>query len=76
MDRIKERGAKILAICESEDAKSFPKSSDYGIEVPNTYIDLQPLVMIIAIQLLTIEIARINGLNPDTPKFLTKVSNL
>lgn len=76
LDRIKERGAKILAIYESEDQKSFPESSDYVIEVPNTYIDLQPLVMIIAIQLLTIEIARINGLNPDTPKFLTKVSNL
>jgi glucosamine 6-phosphate synthetase-like amidotransferase/phosphosugar isomerase protein len=31
--------------------------------------------MIIAIQLLTIEVARMNGLDPDTPKFLTKISN-
>jgi hypothetical protein len=26
--------------------------------------------------LLTLEIARTNGLNPDEPKFLTKISNI
>ena len=74
--RIKERGAKILAIYESVDSKPISESIDFGIKVPNTYIDLQPLIVIIAIQLLTIEIARINGLNSDEPKFLTKISNI
>ena len=74
--RIKERGANILAVYESVDAKYKPESIDYGINVPNTYIDLQPLIVIIPIQLLTIEVARLVGLNPDEPKFLTKISNI
>ncbi len=76
LKRLRERNAKILAVYESIDSKHVPESIDFGIQVPNTYMDLQPLIMIIAIQLLTLEIARINGLNPDEPKFLTKISNL
>jgi glucosamine--fructose-6-phosphate aminotransferase (isomerizing) len=76
LKRLKERDAKILGIYESIDSDYVPESIDYGIKVPNSYIDLQPLIIIIAIQLLTIEIAKINGLNPDEPKFLTKISNL
>ena len=74
--RIQERGAKVIAVYESVDPKYIPASIDYGIKVPNTYIDLQPLIVIIPIQLFTIEVARILGLNPDEPKFLTKISNL
>ena len=76
LSRIRERGAEVLAVYESVDNKDIPGSIDYGISVPNTYIDLQPLIVIIPIQLLTIEVARLLGLNPDEPKFLTKVSNL
>jgi hypothetical protein len=32
--------------------------------------------MILAVQLLTLEISRINGINCDTPKFLSKVSGI
>lgn len=74
--RIKQRGAKMLAVYESVDSEYIPESIDYGIKVPNTYIDLQPMIVIVAIQLLTIEVARSLGLNPDEPKFLTKISNL
>jgi glucosamine--fructose-6-phosphate aminotransferase (isomerizing) len=76
LNRIRERDAKILAVYEEAENEDIPDSIDFGIKVPNTYIDLQPLIMIIAIQLLTIEVARMNGLNPDTPKFLSKISNL
>lgn len=76
LGRIKERKAIILGIYEAIDESIISKIIHYGIQVPNTIKDLQPLLMMIVIQLLSLEIARLNGLNPDEPKFLTKVSNL
>jgi glucosamine--fructose-6-phosphate aminotransferase (isomerizing) len=74
--RIKERKATILGIYEAEKSEEVPNVIDFGIRVPNTLKDLQPLVMILAVQLLTLEIAKIKGINCDTPKFLTKVSGI
>jgi glucosamine--fructose-6-phosphate aminotransferase (isomerizing) len=76
LKRIKEREATILGVYESVEKNNPPKQIDYGIEVPNTLKDLQPLIMILAIQLLTLEISRINGINCDTPKFLSKVTGI
>lgn len=73
LKRIKERKATILGIYSSEEV---PESVDFGIQVPSTYKDLQPLLTILSIQLLTLEIARIKGINCDTPKFLSKVSGI
>jgi glucosamine--fructose-6-phosphate aminotransferase (isomerizing) len=76
LKRIKERKATILGVYESSKTDNLPEPLDISIKVPNTLMDLQPIIMIIAIQLLTLEIARLNGLNPDEPKFLTKISNI
>jgi glucosamine--fructose-6-phosphate aminotransferase (isomerizing) len=76
LKRIKERKAQILGIYENAKDDIIPEQLDIGLRVPNTLMDLQPLVMILAVQLLTLEIARTNGLNPDEPKFLTKISNI
>ncbi len=76
LKRIKERKATILGVFESEDVSEIPIPIDIGIPVPNTIKDLQPLIMILAIQLLTLEIARIKGIDCDTPKFLTKISGI
>jgi len=76
LKRIKERKATIFGIYESIENEEFPEPIDYGIQVPNTLNDLQPLIMILAIQLLTLEISRINGINCDTPKYLSKVSGI
>ncbi len=76
LKRIKERKATILAIYESTRIDEVPKVIDFGIRVPNTLLDLQPLLMILGVQLLSLEIAKIKGLNPDTPKFLSKVSGI
>ena len=76
LKRIKERDATILGVYEASKIDNVPEPLDIGIKVPNTLMDLQPIVMIIAIQLLTLEIARRNELNPDEPKFLTKISNI
>ncbi|MBD3194181.1 MAG: SIS domain-containing protein [Candidatus Lokiarchaeota archaeon] len=74
--RIKERKATILGVFEGDLSETIPEQLDFGIAVPNTINDLQPLVMILAVQLLTLEIARIKGINSDSPKFLTKVSGI
>jgi glucosamine--fructose-6-phosphate aminotransferase (isomerizing) len=74
LERIKERNATIIGVYETVESGKAPEPIDIGIEVPNTSIDLQPLVMILAVQLLVLEIAKTKGLNPDEPKFLTKVS--
>ncbi|MFX0175267.1 MAG: SIS domain-containing protein [Candidatus Hodarchaeota archaeon] len=76
LKRIKERKATIFGVYESIENEEKPESIDYGIQVPNTLNDLQPLIMILAIQLLTLEVSRINGINCDTPKFLSKVSGI
>jgi len=76
LKRIKERKATILGVYEAIDDEEIPEPIDFGISVPNTPKELQPIVMIIAIQLLALEIARIKGINPDSPKFLTKVSGI
>ncbi len=73
LKRIKERKATILGIYISE---AMPEDIDFGIQVPSTCKDLQPLLTILSIQLLTLEIARIKGINCDTPKFLSKVSGI
>lgn len=76
LKRIKDRKATILAIFESTKINDVPDPIDYGIRIPNTLPDLQPLLMILPIQLLTLEIAKIKGLNPDAPQFLSKVSGI
>ena len=76
LKRIKERKATIFGVYESIEEGEKPEHIDFGIRVPNTLRDLQPLIMILAIQLLTLEISRINGINCDTPKFLSKVSGI
>jgi glucosamine--fructose-6-phosphate aminotransferase (isomerizing) len=76
LKRIKERKAQILGVYEAAKIDDIPEQLDITLRVPNTLMDLQPIVMILAVQLLTLEIAKANGLNPDEPKFLTKVSNI
>jgi glucosamine--fructose-6-phosphate aminotransferase (isomerizing) len=76
LERLKERKAQILGVYETAKDEVVPEHLNISLRVPNTLMDLQPVVMILAVQLLTLEIARINGLNPDEPKFLTKISNI
>ncbi len=76
LKRLKEREAFILGIYEIIDNENTPEPISYGIEVPNTVSDLQPILMILAIQLLTLEISRAYGINCDTPKFLSKVMGI
>jgi len=76
LTRIKERKAIILGVYELTEKNKVPEPIDFGIEVPNTLKDLQPLIMILAVQLLTLETSRIKQIDCDTPKFLSKVSGI
>jgi glucosamine--fructose-6-phosphate aminotransferase (isomerizing) len=76
LKRLKEREAIIFGIYEFIKEETLPEPISYGIEVPNTVPDLQPILMILAIQLLTLEISRAYGINCDTPKFLSKVMGI
>lgn len=73
LNRLKERKTTVLGIYSSTDE---PESIDFGLQVPSTYKDLQPMLSILGVQLLTLEIARIKDINCDTPKFLSKVSGV
>lgn len=71
--RIKERKATIFGIYHSDE---IPRALDFGVQIPTTIRELQPTLTILVIQLLTLEIARIKGINCDEPKYLKKVSGI
>jgi glucosamine--fructose-6-phosphate aminotransferase (isomerizing) len=73
MERLRERGVTILAIKNSTDEEVI---ADMTIDMPRCSEMFQPIFSIIPVQLLVTEIARIQGIDPDKPKFLSKVSGL
>jgi len=73
IERLKSLGVTILGI---KDAEDDVKDLDISIEIPTCSWVFRPILSIIPIQLLVVEIATIQGINPDTPKYLTKVSHI
>jgi glutamine---fructose-6-phosphate transaminase (isomerizing) len=71
--RLKERGVTVLGI---KDPSDIIEDLDIVIDIPNCNEVFQPIFSIIPVQLLVVEIAIIQNINPDTPKFLSKVSGL
>jgi glucosamine--fructose-6-phosphate aminotransferase (isomerizing) len=71
--RMKERGVTILAIKNGTDEL---ENIDMSIDMPRCSEVFQPIFSIIPVQLLVVEIARIQGIDPDKPKYLSKVSGL
>lgn len=76
LKRIKSRGATILGIVIQTSPTNELELLDSVVNLPSCPMQLFPLLSIIPIQLLSVEIAVIKELNPDTPKFLTKVSGI
>ncbi|MCP4760563.1 MAG: SIS domain-containing protein [archaeon] len=71
--RVKERSATITGIF----ATPFQDDIlDMGIHVPKVTELFQPFIDIIPVQLLSVELAIQKGINPDKPKFLTKISGV
>ena len=73
ISRLKERGVTVLGIKNPND---IVPQLDIEINMPNCDEVFQPIFSIIPIQLLVVEIASIQGINCDTPKFLSKISGL
>jgi len=71
--RLKERGVTVLGIKNPDD---IVPELDIEIDMPQSSEVFQPIFSIIPVQLLVVEIATIQGINCDTPKFLSKISNL
>lgn len=73
LKRVKERSATITGIFATEVQDEV---LDMGIHVPNVGESFQPFLNIIPVQLLSVELAIQKGINPDKPKFLSKISSV
>lgn len=71
--RLRERGVTILRIGSPTDIEN---SEDLAIDIPPSSEILQPILSILPIQILVVEISRVQNIDCDTPKFLSKVSKL
>ncbi len=69
---MKARGAKIISICEEDDAH-IKELSDECIEMPKGIPELlSPIPYIVPMQILAYKIAVLRGLDPDKPRNLAK----
>ncbi len=73
MEEIKARNGKILSITtKGKYLKQIIKNSNDVIIVPNSIEELQPILTIIPLQLLSYYIARIKNIDVDKPRNLAK----
>ena len=73
IQRLKEREVTILGI---KDPNDIVEDLDMVIDMPRCSEMFQPIFSIIPVQLLVVEIATIQGIDPDQPKYLSKVAQL
>lgn len=76
LKRIKSRGSTVLGIVTQTSPTNALRDLDFVVNLPSVPMELFPILSIIPIQLLTVETALTKDLNPDTPKYLTKVSGI
>ncbi len=72
LKKVKNQGASITSIYSTDELDDV----EFGIHVPYTHEIFQPLVGIVPAQLLTVELALEKDINPDKPKWLSKVSKI
>jgi glucosamine--fructose-6-phosphate aminotransferase (isomerizing) len=72
LKNMKTQGATITSLYSTDTMDDI----DSGIKIPSTHEIFQPIVGIVPAQLLTVELALKKGINPDKPKWLTKVSRV
>ncbi|TKJ16644.1 MAG: hypothetical protein CEE43_19580 [Promethearchaeota archaeon Loki_b32] len=73
LKRIKDLNGIVLVLYSSNEIYD---QFDFKIKVPTTNQYLQPINSVIGFQLLTLEIARLRGINCDTPRYLTKITDM
>jgi glucosamine--fructose-6-phosphate aminotransferase (isomerizing) len=72
IEKVRNRGATVTSIYSTDKIDDV----DFGIQIPHTHEIFQPIVGIVPAQLLAVEIALEKKINPDKPKWLTKVSSV
>ena len=72
LKKVKNQGATVTGLYSTEKMDNV----DFGIHVPPTHEIFQPLVGIVPAQMLAVELALKKGINPDKPKWLSKVSSI
>ena len=72
LKKVKHQGATVTSLYSTDKKDDV----DFGIHVPRTHEIFQPLVGIVPAQMLAVELALKKGINPDKPKWLTKVSSV
>jgi len=72
LEKVKKRGATITSLYSTDTMDDV----DFGISIPQTNEIFRPLVSIVPAQMLAVEIALEKGINPDKPKWLSKVSSV
>ncbi len=68
---IKARDGKIIALCSEPDDR-IRELAQFIIQVPTTIIELEPMINVIALQLLAYHVADFNGTDVDQPRNLAK----
>jgi glucosamine--fructose-6-phosphate aminotransferase (isomerizing) len=68
---IKSRGGSIIAVTAG-DSRELSEMSDHTIEVPETVSFLQPMLLVIPLQLLAYHIGVLRGCDVDQPRNLAK----
>jgi glucosamine--fructose-6-phosphate aminotransferase (isomerizing) len=72
VEDLRDRGAELLLVSDDED---MLKKASATFPVPSSLLEeLSPILYAIPIQLLAETLARLKGLNPDTPRGLSKVT--
>ena len=72
VEDLRDRGAELLLVSDDED---MLKKASATFSVPSSLPEeLSPILYAIPIQLLAETLARLKGLNPDTPRGLSKVT--
>ena len=69
---VKSQGANVTSLYSTNEMDDV----DFGIHIPPTHEIFQPIVGIVPTQMLAVELALKKGINPDKPKWLTKVSSV
>ncbi len=73
LKKVKKRGATVTGITAQDYSEDV---LDMNIHVPKVAENFQPFLNIIPVQLLSVELAIQKGINPDKPKFLSKISSV
>jgi glucosamine--fructose-6-phosphate aminotransferase (isomerizing) len=73
IERVKQVGAHVMVVSDSEQAL---KLGDISFQIPNMVNFLYPFAEVTFAQLFAFYLARLRNINPDAPRYLSKVTQV